>query len=155
MPEQPPYRSSMEKTWLDDNHPSEYEADGTRFLRCPTCEEWSPCRVRTAFTLANDAIEVVKGSVAWLDGNNLSHINEDRFLASIPAWWESDRAADNAPQVCFYCGKPLNASSPECGKPQLHVSAQERVHWPTCDHPDGACHEGICLEIKHPDGGAS
>src|SRR4051794_37793685 len=82
--------STMTQTqaWLDEHHPERYEIEGEGYLRCPTCEEWSPCRVRAAFVALDQAISTVRGSVAWLDGNNLTHINEDRFLDSLPGWWD-------------------------------------------------------------------
>ena len=80
---------SANATWLTEFHPERYEIDGEVYLRCPTCEEWSPCRVRVAFGLVDEAIRTVRKSIAWLDANNRGHINEDRFLASIPEWWEA------------------------------------------------------------------
>ena len=40
--------------WMNDYHPLEYGTPGTidHMLRCPTCEEWSPCRVRTMYVAA-------------------------------------------------------------------------------------------------------
>lgn len=35
-----------EASWLDEHHPEVYGKPGEEYARCPTCEEWSPCRVR-------------------------------------------------------------------------------------------------------------
>jgi len=33
--------------WLDRVHPTQYDTPDGAFARCPNCEEWSPCDVRT------------------------------------------------------------------------------------------------------------
>jgi hypothetical protein len=54
--------------WLDRVHPLRYDTPDGPFARCPNCEEWSPCDVRTHVAQARaDGVEEGRGDMEHLE----------------------------------------------------------------------------------------
>lgn len=72
-----PAEPTMTTSWLDHFHPAQYEIEGERYNRCPTCEEWSPCRVRmladacAGLELRGAANVGSRQSITGLDGTSM------------------------------------------------------------------------------------
>lgn len=84
--------SYIDREWLDGEHPVSYGEGFEKMARCPKCEEWSPCRVRTLFEFALQAQDhtITKGGrfdgTAFLDG-----LSDDDVMYDYPVAASGER----------------------------------------------------------------